>query len=219
MMQCEGGIANDANWAAAAAHSCCVWCLPLQPRSPRPPPSAPRNSLNPPLSQLLRTRLPSRTASIIILSSSASAPPSTASRPHFSEPYSPPFADGVVCPYHCFIHFIHLQLHLTHHCPPTLQPPLDSGFRQFNLMGKKIRVVAAAAMSDLRASRRSSGRGERRGSPSLQNPDDAPSHDGKCLRDYCPRRGSPSLQKSSSLSNSDDGKCLQVPFVCVVYKR
>jgi hypothetical protein len=91
-------------------------------------------------------------------------------------------------------------------------------------MVKKIPVVAAAARSDLRASRRSSGRGERRGSPSLQNPDDAPSHDGKCLRDYCPRRGSPSLQKSSSLSNSDvaslhDGKCLQVPFVCVVYKR
>ena len=84
-------------------------------------------------------------------------------------------------------------------------------------MGKKVLVVAAAAArSDLRASRRSSGRGERRGSPSLQNPDDAPSHDGKCLRDYW---GSPSLQKSSSLSNSDDGKCLQVPFVCVVYKR
>ena len=85
-------------------------------------------------------------------------------------------------------------------------------------MGKKIRVVAAATRSDLRASRRSSGRGERRGT------DDAPSHDGKCLRDYRPRRGSPSLQKSSSLSNSDvaslhDGKCLQVPFVCVVYKR
>ena len=45
----DGASLPCSAWPAAAAPSCCVWCVPLQPRSPRPPHRSPFAMLPTPL--------------------------------------------------------------------------------------------------------------------------------------------------------------------------